>query len=848
MPAPERPGDRGSRGIQSKGYRTGLALLLACTVSAQVYEGEQDLQHSDARAQGMRNFGPDWSGDAHLLWNGAVGDRLTVYFEVRTAGDYSLDLQLTTAPDYGIFQVTLDGKPIGQAIGLYTQKVALAPLLALGSRSLDEGQHRMDFQLVGANVQARPFKGKGYLIGIDYLRLKWVGDAAPVAPIQPIDFARAQSLFAEYCFRCHGEKGKKVKGKVNLKAIPHKQGFLADIELTQALVDALSAKEMPPEDEEQLADSERIQLERLFSGYLREYLAANTRVEPVVMRRLNRYEYNHAVVDLLKLHKDIYPLPEKVIRAYRAYFNPATGRFPTSMDIGNRAIGKKQMEPPILQGVLPFAVDLQAEHGFNNRGDQLSVSPILLEHFLQLSQRIVNSPQFQGNCASYASLFMPEKGRDALETAKARIPALLRRAFRAPVDPETIDRYLGLFAAQRATGQSFETSMKKVVSAVLSSPYFLYQIERKSGAKAVEALDGFELASRLSFFLWSRIPDDELLDLAARGVLHQPDILQSQVTRMLQDPRAKALSENFARQWLQLDRLISAQPDIERFVTFYSRMGCEYWGMGSHMMLEPLLVFERIQVENRSLLELVDSPYTYRPDSLHTWYNDPQPFAGKHEKHRFNVYKETFKLRELDDRRQGGAIFTAASMTMTSSPLRTLPITRGAWVATVVFNDPPDPPPDDVPDIEADDQAIAALGLTVRERLEQHRDLARCRSCHQKIDPLGFALESYDAVGRWRDTYHGGKAVDASGILFGNHPVKDIVAFKDALLSEPQRFVRPFSEHMLSYALGRDLAVSDTPALERIVATVLDRDLRFNALVHAITTSIPFQHKTNQVE
>jgi hypothetical protein len=166
----------------------------------------------------------------------------------------------------------------------------------------------------------------------------------------------------------------------------------------------------------------------------------------------------------------------------------------------------------------------------------------------------------------------------------------------------------------------------------------------------------------------------------------------------------------------------------------------------------------------------------------------------------------------------------------------------------VVFNDPPDPPPDDVPDIEADDQAIAALGLTVRERLEQHRDLARCRSCHQKIDPLGFALESYDAVGRWRDTYHGGKAVDASGILFGNHPVKDIVAFKDALLSEPQRFVRPFSEHMLSYALGRDLAVSDTPALERIVATVLDRDLRFNALVHAITTSIPFQHKTNQVE
>ncbi|MFP6907157.1 MAG: DUF1592 domain-containing protein, partial [Verrucomicrobiota bacterium] len=730
MPAPDQPGDRGSRGIRSKGGRAGLALLLACTVSAQVYEGEQDLQHRGARVQGMRNFGPGWSGDAQLLWNGVVGDRLTVYFEVRTAGDYTLDLQLSTAPDYGIFQVTLGGKPIGRAIGLYTQKVALAPLLALGQRNLDAGLHRMDFQLVGANVQARPFRGKDYLIGIDYLQLKRVGSATPVATIEPIDFARAQGLFAEYCFRCHGEKGKKVKGKVNLKAIPHKQGFLADIELTQALVDALSAKEMPPEDEKQPADSERIQLERLFSAYLREYLAANTRVEPVVMRRLNRYEYNHAVVDLLKLRKDIYPLPEKVIRAYRSYFKPASGRFPASMEIGNRAIGKKQMEPPILQGVLPFAVDLQAEHGFNNRGDQLSVSPMLLEHFLQLSQRIVNSPQFQGNCASYASLFMPEKGRNGLETAKVRIPVLLRRAFRAPVDPETIDRYLDLFRAQMTAGQSFETSMKKVVSAVLASPHFLYQIEHKSGAKEVEALSDFELASRLSFFLWSRIPDDELLDLAARGVLHQPDILQSQVTRMLRDTRAKALSENFARQWLQLDRLISAQPDIERFVTFYSRMGCEYWGLGSHMMLEPLLVFERIQVENRSLLELVDSTYTYRPDSLHTWYNDPEPFAGKHEKHRFNVYKETFKLRDLDDRRQGGAIFTAASMTMTSSPLRTLPITRGAWVATVVFNDPPDPPPDDVPDIEADDQALAALGLTVRERLEQHRDLARCRTCH----------------------------------------------------------------------------------------------------------------------
>ena len=315
---------------------------------------------------------------------------------------------------------------------------------------------------------------------------------------------------------------------------------------------------------------------------------------------------------------------------------------------------------------------------------------------------------------------------------------------------------------------------------------------------------------------------------------------------MLLDRRSRALSENFARQWLRLDQLVTAVPDFDRFGEYYARIGCEQWKFGLQTMVEPLLLFESIQVEDRSIMLLIDSNYSYRSDELQSWYANPKsPFGTKGNRNRFNTTSQTFSRRALTTRKEGGVLSTAAVLTMTSTPLRTSPIKRGAWAATVIFNDPPPPPPDLVPEIEEDDAAIAASGLTIRDRLKQHASDQTCASCHAKIDPMGFALENYDAVGRWRDDYAGGLPVDASGKLFGEIEFKNIVGFKDAILARPEKFIRGFSEHLLSYALGRELKVTDKLAVDRITGKGMEDHGRFSTLILEVAMSHPFRNKSN---
>ncbi|MEK6235034.1 MAG: DUF1588 domain-containing protein, partial [Planctomycetales bacterium] len=573
------------------------------------------------------------------------------------------------------------------------------------------------------------------------------------------------------------------------------------------------------------------------------------------MRRLNRYEYNNAVRDLLKLRGDVFPLPEKVLRPARPYFDPASGRFPETVHVGNRALGKNQIEQKILTGVSPFAIDLQAEHGFNNRGDELNVSPILLESFLKLGKAIVNSREFDGYSGLTGSFFKepvnasPEK---RLAVAGERIRGFLERAFRGPVGDATAGRYVKFLARELAGGRSFSQGMKNVVAAVLASPRFLYVTESspppadpsQPEQSADSRLSAHELAARLSLFLWSSIPDEELLASARSGELLKPETLEAQARRMLRDRRSQALAENFARQWLRLDQMITAVPDFDRFEVYYSRIGCEQWKFGLQMMAEPLLLFESIMVEDRSIMLLIDCNYAYRSDELQSWHADAKPFGNRGNRNRFNTNQQTFRRRKLDTRRRGGVLTSAAVLTMTSAPLRTQPITRGAWVASVILNQPPPPPPDAVPTIEADDALIEAKGLTLRQRLKQHQVNQSCASCHAKIDPLGFALENFDAIGRWRDKYRSGLPIDASGELFGKAKFQDVVGLKDALLDHPEWFTRAFSEHLLSYALGRGLQISDGPAIDRVVRNALADRGRFSTIVLQIISSHPFRHKT----
>jgi hypothetical protein len=835
------------RGRESRGPEAGL------------WEGEHLSMRGTSKVQGMRPYGAGWSGDAHLLWEGVVGESMETTLSVQHDGRYRLAVRLTKAPDYGVFSSFLDGTRLRDGIDLYDPRVALDKEMELGVVELKAGAHNLVFKLTGANPKAQKFNGKLQLMGLDYVKLVDLASPKPVVAKKPhlapkpeklaVTLAEMRPVMATYCFDCHGNK-EKVKGKLNLKKLTTKEDFLAEIELTRKIVEALAYDEMPPEDEKPLPEADHRKLSALFNGYLEDYIQSSGMLKAVVMRRMNRYEYNNAVRDLLQLKGDLYPLPEKVIRGGN-YFNPASGRFPTRIRLSNRALGKNQIEQHILSGVSPFAIDLQAEHGFNNRGNELSVSPILLESFLKLGRSIVNAPEFNRYSAIAGTFFAPPKLTDKKlwpMITEQRLRLFLERAFRTPITDDLIGRYVKFVMAEVERGKSFQAAMKSVTAAVLASPRFLYLTERKRDAAKEEALTSYELAARLAFFLWSSLPDEELLAAARSGDLLKPAVYAAQVTRLLENPKSKALAENFARQWLRLDQLITAVPDFDRFQIYYSRIGCEQWKFGLQTMVEPLLLFESIMVEDRSIMLLVDSNYSYRSDEMQSWYKDPVPFGKKGNRGRFNTNAQEFQRRELASRREGGVMTAAAILTMTSQPLRTNPIRRGAWVATVIFNKPPPPPPDVVPEIEQDDAVIEARGQTLRQRLIAHQENASCVTCHQKIDPLGFALENYDAIGRWRDKYSSGLAIDSTGELFGKTTFEDVIGVKDALLENPEWFMRAFSEHLLSYALGRELDLSDKPAVDQIVRQVIAEHGKFSTVVSEIASSYPFLHKTNQLE
>ncbi len=817
-------------------------------------EGEFLPLHGSARVQGMEGFGPDWSGDAHVLWDGTVGARMETAFPVERAGRYRLALQLTSAPDYGRFTARLDGEVLREGIDLFSGRVELAPRIDCGEFDFVAGEHALVFELTGAHPRARALSGGRYLLGLDFVELQRLDGEAEAAkseerptaeaelvaaPRAALSLVEARPLLERYCLRCHGGEDE-TEGDVDLHALRTRQDLLARPELIRLAADVVVHADMPPDDELQPSADERALLGRFFEALVAEAAAA-AELAPVTMRRLNRYEYNNAVRDLLHLKGDVYALPEKVVRGHD-HFDPASGQMPRNIRVSNRTLGKNQIEQKILTGVDPFAIDLQAEHGFNNRGEELSTSTILLESLLRLGRSIPEAPEFDGYTELFETFFQPGQG-----SVSARLQPFLERAFRRPADAETLARYVAFHAREWERTGSYTQAMKGVVGAVLASPKFCFVVETAASGDGHAPLDGYELAQRLALFLWSSIPDDELLVAARDGRLAGEAGIRAEVERMLLDPKCRALAENFARQWLRLDQLVTAVPDFDRFENYYSRIGCEQWKFGLQSMIEPLLLFESVLVEDRSILVFVDSDYSYRSDELEAWYRRPDdPFAGKGNHGRFGTGALVFRRRTLPTRREGGVITTAATLTMTSTPLRTSPIKRGAWVATAVLNDPPPPPPDAVPEIEADDAALAEAGLTIRERLKQHAVQQDCASCHSRIDPLGFALENYDPVGHWRDVYRGELPIDASGELFGEARFTTIEEFKEALLDRPERFVRAFTEHLLSYALGRELVVGDEPAVDRIVERALAKGARISVVVTEIALSVPFRNKASQ--
>ena len=405
----------------------------------------------------------------------------------------------------------------------------------------------------------------------------------------------------------------------------------------------------------------------------------------------------------------------------------------------------------------------------------------------------------------------PQLSEPVEKIAHERIEKFLHRAFRSPPDEKTLSLYTKYFDKSYDESGDFTASMKSIVSGAMASPRFIMVHDEASEASS--NFDSYSLASRLSFFLWCSIPDEELLLLAEQGKLQDPKVLAQQVDRMLNDRRVKNFCDSFAPQWLKINNIVSASPDFKLYRDYYFGGDDKIsYKRGMHMMLETLLNFETVFIENRPIMELIDADFTYRSHLLEEWYE------GRAATYPINVNLRdiNFTRKSLTDRRYGGVITTGAVMVMTSGPFRSHPITRGSWVSSVIFNDPPKPPPDDIPDLIADDSTLKEQGLTVRQKLKQHSKDVQCSGCHQKIDPLGFALENFDLLGRWRDNYRTGIKVDASGKLFGKHSFEDVVGFKDAILAEKDVFANAFIRHLLSFALGRELTLTDRIAADEI--------------------------------
>ncbi|MDE0739480.1 MAG: DUF1592 domain-containing protein [Planctomycetota bacterium] len=658
--------------------------------------------------------------------------------------------------------------------------------------------------------------------------------------------------FKQHCVKCHGQ-GDKVKGKVNLLALKSEKDLLARPELLEKLVEVLKNREMPPKKEPAVSESARKHLVARLQAMLRQTLKTRA-FAPTQIRRMNRFQYNNSVVDLLELNRQIFRLNERLMRRREDYFKPETRKMPAQARVSSRPLSKDidNQRPEGFKGVASFPQDKRAEHGFDNRADHLTLSPLLMESFLKLSQTIAESPDLNSReCRSWPWLFAPP-GKETepkpdpkvaeANAIRSRLTIFLRRAFRRSAEPATTERFAKFAEAQLAAGATFEQAMRTVVGAILGMPDFLYFYELPDKGdsdnkdRGRQRISDFELASRLALFFWSSIPDDTLLDLAEAGKLSEPKILSEQIDRMLNDRRSGRFCDNFPSQWLQLDRLITSVPDPEKFPYFYLVDG---YRTSMHMISEPLLLFETVYVEDRSIMELLDPKFTWENPMLRANY------AG-HSKAGHDVVTQLFKRIPLSDPRRGGVITCAAVMTMTATPTRTQPITRGAWVNAVIFNDPPEPPPADVPPLpEASKEELAKL--TIRERLAAHRKREDCAGCHNKIDPLGFALENYGPTGVWRDKYENGREVNVGGVLFNQHEFKTLVEFKQMILKEKQRFIRGFISHLLSYALGRDLGPADSPTLDDMTAGAMAGKDQMRVVLKGIAMSAPFLHKNTLV-
>lgn len=617
-----------------------------------------------------------------------------------------------------------------------------------------------------------------------------------------------EPILKENCFSCHNDQN--LKGGIDLKTFffgvdSHEGRIVKGGRVWTNVIKQIRLGNMPPDGEPQLSYEERETLVDGINKILSKSLNADNPGRAVI-RRLSHNEYHFSILNLVGVDFD------------------AKAKFPA---------------------------DGSGGAGFDNYSNTLYLTPLRMEQYYNAAEEIIDTAYnnkelwkeivphsyvetFWSRLLNWFKSLFSEKNYSnepvvkAAEEAEKVIVPFASKAFRRFLSPEEKEKFLSLFKmVYEGTEEKnrYDLAIKETLKAVLISPKFLYRYVEEQPIDYPYPLSNFELASRLSYFLWSSSPDKELFEVAYRGNLHNPAVLKKQVKRMLKDPKTKRFSESFATQWFGISNLREINPvDPNRFPEFTPFLRYVLYQ-------ETVEYFHYVLTESKNFLDLINSNYTFLNEKLAEHYDIP------------GVKGDSLRKVVLKDRTRGGVMGMGSILASTSLPLRTSPVKRGQWVLEELLGTPAPPPPPDAGELP--EEEAAAEDASIRELLVLHRSKPACQSCHEKMDPIGFGFENFDPVGRWRDSYGGEKPIIAWDTLGSGEPFNGPVELKKILVSKNDLFARVIAEKMFAYALGRNVDFTDELFIKSLVENLLENNFNTELFIMELVNSRPFRYAVN---
>ncbi len=603
------------------------------------------------------------------------------------------------------------------------------------------------------------------------------------------------AIVKEFCVDCHS--GEDPDGDFDISRYTSGKKVSHKLDRWEEVGKRMRLKEMPPEGSPQLNDQQKSAIHRWLDSRPQQDLCGTLATDEtqawyrgyVMSRRLTRTEYYNAIRDLVGIPIDA------------GFDIPADG---------------------------------SGGEGFDTAGDSLFTSAIHVQAYLSLASWVIDEAvpetipggddlrsQLVRDARQRLLGEQPSEHLSESDAAKSIVARFARRAWRRPVSDQEVDQLLVLFESAKSRGASYIAAVREPLKAILVSANFLFVVEPESPQGGIQRLTQHQLATRLALFVWSSIPDEQLLQQADHGELETDAQVLAQTRRMLADPKARALAENFGMQWLGLTSfLASVRPDAEVYPQYNGQLAADLYE-------EAVQLLASVFGENRSILELIDANHVYVNGNLAAHYGLDLPKNA------------TWQRLETNDRRYGGVITLGAVLMSTSYPRRTSPVLRGRWVLEELLGGEVPPPPPGVPAL---DEAESVASMTLRQRLEVHRKNPECAACHNRMDPLGFGLENFDGLGRWRDTEQG-QPIDASGSLPSGDQFQGPEELKQVLLRRADEFEEHLVKKMLGFALGRELNKFDECVIDDCKKQLRSNDHRSSAIIETIVTSYPFQHR-----